>query len=257
MQHLWPQSFEESYEHFTLPKELKNTLVLSDVHIPYHNIPALDKAINYGINKKIDSILLNGDILDCYMLSKFQPDPRKRNFGEEVIAFQQFMRELKNIYNVPIYFKLGNHCERYEKIMMTRCAEFLGIPYFELENVLGCKDLGITVIKDQRIVYVGKLPVFHGHEVNLKSVNVNPARSLFLKVHTSSACSHLHRTSSHTEPSLNENITCWSFGHLGEDHPKYARINKWNKGCGRIETDEPGNFEVINVNLDKSSLFYM
>lgn len=251
----WPESFESSFEHFNLPKHLKNVLILSDIHIPYHNIPAIEEAVNYGLIKKIDSILLNGDIIDCYMLSKFQPDPRERNFGEEIIAFQMFVKELIKVFNVPIFYKLGNHCERYEKVMISRCAEFLGIPHFEFENVLGCKDLGVTVIKDQRIVYAGKLPIFHGHELQMKSVSVNPARTLFLKTHVSSMCSHLHRTSQHTEPSLNEDITCWSTGHLGEEHPKYARINKWNHGCARIEKDEEGNFEVINVNLTKNKLF--
>ena len=250
-----PKSFEREYTHFHLPKELKNTLVLSDTHIPYHHILAIEEALNYGIIKKIDSILLNGDIMDCYMLSKFQPDPRERNFGEEIIAFQMFIKELKRVFNVPIFYKLGNHCERYEKIMLLRCAEFLGIPYFEFENVLGCKELGLEVIKDQRIVYVGKLPVFHGHEVGLKAVNVNPARSLFLKVHVPAACSHLHRPSTHTEPSLNEEITCYSFGHLGESFPKYARINKWAHGCGRIEKNEDGDFEVILVPLKRNKLF--
>jgi len=252
----WPESFEESYEHYHLPKHLKNILVLSDVHIPYHHIPAIDEAVNYGITKKIDAILLNGDILDCYQLSRFQPDPRHRNFGQEIIAFQQFIKTLQVIFhNVPIFYKLGNHEERYEKVMITRCAEFLGIPSFEFENVLGCKELGIEIIKDQRIIYAGKLVVVHGHEMNMKSINVNPARSLFLKSHVSSLCSHLHRTSSHTEPSLHEDITCWSTGHLGESHPKYARINKWNHGIARIEKDEDGNFEVININLTKNKLF--
>ena len=115
--------------------------------------------------------------------------------------------------------------------------------------------MGIDVIKDQRIIYAGNLVIVHGHELGMKSINVNPARSLFLKTHVSSLCSHLHRTSSHTEPSLHEDITCWSTGHLGEEHPRYARINKWNHGCARVEKDEEGNYEVINVNLTKNKLY--
>ena len=252
----WPESFEREYEHFQMPKNLKNTLVLSDLHIPYHNVGAIEEAVNYGIQKKIDSILLNGDVVDCYMLSKFQPDPRERHFGEEIIAFQQFIKTLKGVFpGVKIFYKIGNHEERYEKIMISRCSEFLGIPHFEFENVLGCRELGIEVIKDQRIIYCGKLAVIHGHEVGMKAINVNPARTLFLKTHVNALCSHLHRTSSHTEPSLHEDITCWSTGHLSEEHPKYARINKWNHGAARIEKDEEGNFEVINVNLKMNKLF--
>lgn len=253
----WPESFEESYTHYHLPKHLKNVLILSDVHLPYHHIPALNEAIEYGLQKGIDSILLNGDIMDCYMLSKFQPDPRQRNFAEEIICFQEFIRMLQKIFpDAEIFYKTGNHETRYERIMISRCPEFLNIPAFDFENVLGCRDLGIEVIKDQRIVYVGKLPVLHGDEINLRTVNVNPARSLFLKTYKSSMCSHLHRTSNHQEQALDGKvISCWSTGHLGDPHPKYARLNKWTHGIARVEKDEDGNFEVINFSLLKNKLY--
>ena len=120
-EYAWPESFEEKFEHYHLPKHLKNVLILSDVHLPYHHIPALNEAIEYGLQKKIDSILLNGDILDCYMLSKFQPDPRQRNFGQEIICFQEFIRLLQSVFpKAEIFYKLGNHEERYERIMIGR-----------------------------------------------------------------------------------------------------------------------------------------
>ena len=252
----WPESFEENYDHYHIPDHLKNTLVLADTHIPYHNLEGLDEAINYGIVKKIDSVFLNGDILDCYMLSKYNPDPRNRNFGQEILAFHHFIRTIKGAFpDAELFYKLGNHEERYERIMITRCAEFLGIPSFEFENVLGCDDFGITVIKDQKIVYLGNLPVLHGHEVGMRAINVNPARTLFLKTHVSSLCSHLHRTSQHTESSLDKDIVCWSTGHLGDAHPRYARINKWNRGIARVEKNEDGDFEVINFGLKKNKLY--
>jgi predicted phosphodiesterase len=252
----WPESFEEPYESFRLPSWIKNLGIMADIHIPFHSMWALNEAINYFIIKKIDAILLNGDILDCYMLSKFNPDPTKRHFDQEVIAFKEFISILKqSLSGIPIYFKLGNHEERYEKIMISRCPEFLGIPYFDFENVLGCKDMEVNVIKDQRRIYAGKLPIYHGHEVNLKSVAVNPARSLFLKVHASALCSHLHRTSQHTEPSINEDIVCYSTGHLSDEHPKYARENKWNHGISRIRLNEEGDYKVINFGLTENKLF--
>jgi hypothetical protein len=189
------------------------------------------------------------------MLSKFQPDPRKRLFKDELNDFKMFIESVKKHITPRIFYKLGNHEERYEKLMISKAPEFLDIPNFSFENILGCEGLGVNIIKDQRIIYAGNLVVLHGHEVNMKSVNVNPARSLFLKTHVSAICSHLHRTSQHTEPSLKEDINCWSTGHLGEEHPKYARINKWNHGIARVEKDEEGNFEVINFNLKKNKMF--
>lgn len=249
-----PTSFEESFEHFHLPKHLKNIGIMSDLHIPYHSIPAIEEAIDYFISKKVDAILLNGDVIDCYMLSKFEPDPRKRHFADEILAFQQFIKVIKKSVTPNIFYKIGNHEERYEKMMIVKAPELLSIPYFDFENVLGCKELGLTVIKDKRIVYIGNIPVFHGHELRMQSVAVNPARSLFLKTKASAMCSHLHRTSQHTEPSINEDISCWSVGHLGDEHPLYAPINNWNRGIARVETNG-AEYEVINFPLKQNKLF--
>jgi predicted phosphodiesterase len=253
----WPESFETKFEHYYLPSNLNNTLILSDTHIPYHDKRALDIAINYGLSKKIDSILLNGDIIDCYQLSVYNPDPTKRDFWQEIVAFQQFIKILQNAFKgVKIYFKLGNHEERYDRIMIQRSPYFLNIPKFKFEVVLGCAELGIEVIKDQRIVYTGKMAWVHGHEVKLKSAIVNPARSLFLKTYKTCGCSHLHRTSNHTEQSMDEKtINTYSTGHLSDPHPEYARINRWNHGLARVETDSDGNFVVINFPLVQNKLF--
>jgi len=256
MNYQLPESFEEAFEHYHLPDKLKNVGVISDLHLPYHNIKALEEVINYFIIKKVDSILLNGDILDCYQLSKFQPDPRKRDFAAEILAFQQFIRVLQDNVTKKIFYKLGNHEERYDKIMISRCPEFLGIKKFEFAEVLGCRELGVTVISDQRIIYAGALPILHGHEIGMKYANVNPARTLFLKTYKSSLCGHLHRTSQHNEQSLDGKIiSCWSVGHLGDPHPLYRRINNWNHGCARIEKDSSGDFEVINLRIVGNKLF--
>jgi predicted phosphodiesterase len=253
----WPETFINPFENYYLPNNLNNTLWLADTHIPFHDPYALDVAINYGITKKIDSIFLNGDIIDCYQLSVYNPDPRKRKFWEEIEAFKQFIRVLKDAFKgKEIYYKLGNHEERYYKIMIQRAPFFLDVPGFDFENIMGCDELGVKIIKDQRIVYIGKFPVLHGHEVKLKSAVVNPARSLFLKTYRTCGMSHLHKTSQHSEQAMDgKTINTYSTGHLSDPHPEYARLNKWNHGIARVETDAEGNFVVINFPLVHNKLF--
>jgi len=244
-----PESFEESYEPYHAPF-YDNWLVMGDIHIPYHNIAALSEVINYGIGKGVKAILLNGDFLDCYMLSKFEPDPRKRNIGEEIAAGREFLDSLQKVTGAKIFFKLGNHEERLEKILIVKAPQFLGMPEFELDFLLRLHEKNIEFIKDQRIVYIGGLPVVHGHEMGIKSVVVNPARSLFLKAKKSAMCSHLHVPSQHTGKSIDDKIiSCWSTGHLGDPHPKYARNNEWVHGAARIEVSKEGDYEVINLRL--------
>ena len=249
-----PESFEEGYEPYHVPKQYKNWLVISDLHVPYHNISALTECLNYGIQKNIDAILINGDGMDCYQLSRFNPDPRNRSLKDEIAAFGQILDTLRGI--APVFWKLGNHEERLEKLLIRNAPVLIGIEEFELNTLLKCGERNVEVIKDQRIVYIGKLPVLHGHELNMAATSVNPARTLFLRTKKSALCSHLHQSSSHNEPTIdNHLISTWSTGHLGDPHPKYARNNKWNHGCARIEVDADGDYEVINLRLINNKLF--
>jgi predicted phosphodiesterase len=254
-----PKSFEDSFEHYHVPVDLKNIGIMGDVHIPYHSNAAIEEAFNYFIIKKVDAILLNGDIIDCYTLSKYNPDPRYRRFADEIFAFQQFIKVIKENITPNIYYKLGNHEERYERKMILKAPEFLDVPVFDFENVMGCKELGVNVIADQRIVYLGKLPVLHGHEIHMNYAAVNPARTLFLRTYKSSVCSHLHKTSNHTEQSGldDKTLSTWSTGCLCGLHPKYKRINSWNHGITRVEKNKQGDFEVINFRIFKNKLYIM
>lgn len=249
-----PASFEESFEHYDVPKQYKNWLILSDLHFPYHNIRAITESLNYGIAKGIDAILINGDGMDCYTVSSFPHDPRKRDLSQELESFGQFLDVCRAI--APTFYKLGNHEERLEAFLIRHAPVLLKVEDFELEILLRCGERKIDVIKDQRIIYIGHLPVLHGHEVKLISVAVNPARSLFLKTKKTALCGHLHRTSQHNESALDGKlISTWSTGHLGEAHPKYARINSWNWGCARVEVNNDGDFEVINLRINNNKLF--
>ncbi len=80
-----PPSQEAHYKPFKLPINHNNILLLSDIHVPYHNIQALTLALKYGLENEVNTILLNGDVIDFYAISRFEKDPRKRNFGHEVL----------------------------------------------------------------------------------------------------------------------------------------------------------------------------
>jgi predicted phosphodiesterase len=241
-----------------MPTVHKRTLVIGDIHVPYHNYVGVLLMLEYAQKLNIDSILINGDFMDFHGLSKFQHDPRKRTFKQEIEAGNQMLDVLQRAFpSVKIFYKLGNHDERYENFLMNKAPELLDLDVFRFENNFNLLARGIELVRDQRIIYFGKLPVLHGHEVGMKSISVNPARTLFLKTNHSSICSHLHRTSQHSDPRLDGHIvSCWSTGHLCEEHPQYARNNKWNLGFAFVEYDkeifEVSNFKIIDNKVFRS-----
>jgi predicted phosphodiesterase len=245
-----PESDAREYEAYDIKED--SLLILSDVHIPYHDIDALTAIFDHIQGQKIDAVLLNGDILDFYGLSRFTRDPKKRSVAEELDMLGFFYRALKEILQVPIYYKYGNHEERYDHFLWMKAAEIIGVPEFSLENVITNRMPGVKIIKDKRIVRFGHLSIIHGHEYAsgiFQSVNV--ARGLFLKSKVSSLQGHAHQVSEHTETDMNGKITTtWSVGCLCDMHPDYAKLNKWSQGFA-IAVKQGDDFSVKNYRIHK------
>jgi predicted phosphodiesterase len=248
-----PQSDEAIFQPYAL--ESKRLLVLSDIHIPYHSIDALSCTFDYAKKEKPDAILLNGDTLDFFGLSRFAKDPKARSFAHELKTFKEFMDVLKKTFNAKIYFKIGNHEERYFHFLWMKAHEIVGVEEFELENIIKSRAEGIEIIKDKRIMKAGDLNIIHGHEFGGSVFSpVNIARGLFLKGKVSAMQGHNHSTSEHTESNMNGEITTtWSLGCLSELHPAYLPINKWNWGFAIIDIDGQ-DFEVRNKRIYKGKV---
>lgn len=248
-----PASEEIEYKPYKITG-VKKLAIFNDIHVPYHSISALTAAIDY--TSDCDALLINGDLIDFYGLSRFMKDPRKRSVAHELKTTNELLDILCKKYK-KIYFKLGNHDIRFEHYMMHKAAELLGVPEFELTNLLRCKERGIIVIKDKTIVKANSLNIVHGHEFGGSVFSpVNIARGLFLRGKTSAIQGHNHQTSEHTEPNMNSEITTtWSVGCLCELHPEYLPINKWNWGFAIVDLHKNGkDFNVTNKRIFKGKV---
>lgn len=249
-----PESDEAKYEPFAINE--KRILVLSDIHIPYHSIEAITAALDYAKAEKPDAILLNGDTIDFFRLSRFCKEPEKRSFAHELAAFKQFFEILGREFSAKIYMKLGNHEERYNHYLWMKAGELAGVEEFKLEEIIKARAEGIEVIGDKRIIHAGELNIVHGHEFGGSIFSpVNIARGLFLRAKVSAMQGHNHQTSEHTETNMNGKITTtWSLGCLCELHPEYLPINKWNHGFAIVDIADNGEFEVRNKRIFKGKV---
>jgi predicted phosphodiesterase len=252
-----PESDELEYESYIIPDSSKKMLVFSDVHIPYHSVSSLSIMLEYAIKNNIDSVLLNGDIVDFYQLSVFTKDPRMRHFTQEIQMLGDFLDVLNRELNCKIFYKYGNHEERFENYMKIKAPELIGIKNFELHNILNFAERKIDWIKDKRIIKFGKLNILHGHELRGSIIPpVNAARGVFLRTKENTLISHFHTDSKHSESTLDEkHISCWSIGCMCGLHPEYAVLNKWVHGFAIIDRlDEEGNFTASIKQIIKNNI---
>ena len=226
--------------------------VLSDVHVPYHDVVAVQAAVRHLQAVKVNGLLLNGDIADFYSISHWVKRPSERDFPGELRAVRDFLGWLRQEFpKVPIVLKLGNHEERFEKWLWQHAAEISDEPEMGLDVWLRTARLGITIVDDQRPVLLGELPVLHGHELPRGvSSPVNPARGAFMRTKHTVLVGHQHQTSGHCEPDMwHKETFVWSTGCLCDLTPEYARLNRWNLGFAVVTVERDGQFNVANMRI--------
>jgi predicted phosphodiesterase len=248
-----PQSYADPVPPFVLPVGCNNILVIQDLHIPYHDVKAITAALNYGKEQKVNTIVINGDLIDFHQISRFQKDPRKRSVKQEFDATRQFLVELRRAFpRAHIYYNKGNHCVRWEYYLMSKAPEIFDDPYFELENRLQLNSVRVHLLSDKTIIKAGGLSITHGHTI-LRGIfaPVNAARGVFLKTKQSTLIGHTHKISEHTETTLDGKIiTCWSVGCLSELAPDYSsHCNNYSHGFAHVRVAKDGSYSVKNFRI--------
>ena len=253
-----PESYQEKREALRLPLTCNNILLISDLHIPYHDIDAVTIALEYGVKNKVNTIFINGDLIDLHKISKFQSDPNKRSIKQEFDATKQFLRVLRQLFPTQeIYWLKGNHCSRMEKYLLQKAQEIWDDPYFHLEERLRLNEERIHLIDDKVLVKAGKLNITHGHHI-FKGIftPVSPARGAWMKAKENIIVGHLHRSSHHVEVDINGQVTAsWSLGCLAELKPGYSPlISNSQHGFAHVLVEPNGDFTVKNFSIIKGKL---
>lgn len=237
----------------------RRVVVMSDLHIPYHDKQAVEAAVAHAAKWKPDTIILNGDVGDFYQTSRHQKDIFKRRLSDELDCIRQFLFWLRKKFpKAQIVYKLGNHETRLERYLQTNAPALLGVDDFHLKSLLRFEELRVDLAEERQLIRVGKLPIYHGHELPQGiSSPVNPARGIWMRVQESLMCGHWHRTSEHAERTgiSGQISSCWSTGCLCDMAPDYAVVNRWNHGFAAVEVAGDGQFTVHNHKIIHGKVF--
>ena len=254
-----PDTFQEKREPFKLPAACNNILLISDLHIPYHDIEAITVALDYGKKNKVNTIFINGDLIDNAQVSRFEKDLNKRSIREEFDATKQFLVSLRKAFpSASIYWLKGNHCVRWEKFLAQKVHEIWDDPYFHLEERLRLNEQNIKILDDKVLVKAGKLSITHGHHI-FKGIfsPVSPARGAYMRAKQSVIVGHLHRASHHPEVDLDGNIvSCYSMACLCELRPNYSPlVSNSQHGFAHVTVENNGDYHVKNYQIIKGKIY--
>ena len=253
-----PDTSAEDRKPFILPTGCNSILLISDLHIPYHDVNAITLALEYGAKENVNTVFINGDLMDFHHLSRFQKDPRKRSVKHEFSVTKEFLRVLRTVFPTQmIYWLKGNHCMRYEHWLMSKVYEVFDDEYYHLEQRLALHEERVHIIDDNVLVKAGQLAITHGHHVMRGFFSpVNSARGAWMKAKQSVIISHVHKVSNHVEVNLDgDNFGAWSTGSLCELRPDYSPlVSNYQHGFAHITTDTTGDFQVRNFHIINGKL---
>ena len=250
-----PESWGQSKEVFKLPILCNRVGFFGDTQIPFHDNAAIKAAVEWFKKKEVNTLFINGDLVDFYGISFYQKDPRKRKFTDEVDSTRQFLGWLRSEFpDAAIYYNMNaNHELRWEKWLMQKAQEVFGMPEFELDFILRLNEFKIIPLKTYDHCLIGKLPVFHGHTIFGRFGNqVSKAKTVFDKLKHGAIVSHVHVTDEHNtkDQVSGKMFTCWTVGclmHLNIEYNPHG--NQYNHGVAYIETDKEGNYSVENKRI--------
>lgn len=219
--------------------DFHQTFVLSDLHIPFHDENSLRNVFDCIVDYQPKNLVLCGDVLDCYSISRFSKNPERcRNIQYEIDIFYRMMRELKkHLPSTKVSYILGNHEARLEKLLFEHPGLY-GLRALDPQNLFRLKDLGIDYYKTQ--VVIDNVTFAHGDRVR-SSAGYSAKAEYEDHRMTDGISGHTHRLSSYYS-TYNKNMGQWyENGCLCKLEPDYladpAKAN-WQQGFTIISSYE-------------------
>jgi len=227
---------------------VQKVLILSDIHFPYQDNLAIKTALQYGAKQGMEAIYLNGDIMDFYQASRFRKNPLEFRIFEEIEVTKRFLNELRSRFpSLKIYYKMGNHEDRLNRLLEEKAPELIGVEAFKFENFMEFRKLNIEFVDNYAYAKLGKLTIIHGHEFRIGGGQDKNAINLNSKARVNCIMGHFHAPQTYFYKNLNgETIGTWVTGALCGLSPKYHQFNNWKHGFAFVELEKNGNFKLQN-----------
>jgi hypothetical protein len=141
-----PASVAPDYEPFAIDTA-GHWLVLSDLHLPYHDVATVTAAVEAARKRKVAGVLLNGDVLDSHEVSNHDRDPTAPRYVEEVEVGKQFLGWLRSrLPKARLVLKEGNHEERLTRYVTSRAPALFDLEGVTVPELLHCRDYGANLL---------------------------------------------------------------------------------------------------------------
>ena len=230
---------------------------ISDLHIPYEDKKAVELVIKFLEDNKNDihTVILGGDIIDFYSISRFNKDPRRAlDTQKDLDKTYTFMSRLRTILpQAQIIFIPGNHEKRLQSYKWTKCPELAYLRCLTPEKLFRLEELNIQW--HEKRWHYKKLYFIHGTKLSTHSGGT--AQKNRDSCGTNVIVGHSHRTGKSNKTNLGGNSGGWEAGCLCDLNPEYMdSVADWQQGFCVVNYYKDKIFYVHNIDIVKHSFLY-
>ena len=248
----------ETNEPFTVPMVYNKTIWVADLHSLFYNKKALEIAVNHGAKIGCNSVVILGDFMDFYALSKFDKNPKisigffetEQELGQEILSM------LQKVFGYVV-LKYGNHDKRREDFIYRIASKYPDFAdYARLSDFLFYDGCTVNFVEDYRHVIYGKLNAIHGHEYFAGNGAIHVAYNRLNKAFDNIVSAHSHRAQSIIRKDINGKIYgSFALGCMCQLNPRYSPKNDWTNGFGISEMESDGEYVFENKLIIGNKVF--
>lgn len=242
-------------------------VVGSDFHFGSHDERAINVFLKTVEELQPQTVILNGDTMDCMAISKYPKDLKVRwSLLDERKAYHEFLDTLLSISNATIYETFSNHSGqsidgRWRRYLSDRLGELACLP--EITDTLSYQNVFMGDYQDyiQHVDYVDLNGLIVTHGTTVRKNGGYSCLGEIEKWKTSILHGHTHRIGSSCQriPAIGgrpENqIYGFEGGCLCSLESVYGTAMNWNQGFNIVGLDEHSfSMEQVMINNGKANI---
>lgn len=228
-------------------KQVNKIGILSDIHFPFEDFNSLNTALKILKEEKPDVIILDGDILDCSEISKFDVVPNfTKHLRDEISLGWSFLSDLRKEHpNIPIRYIEGNHEMRIKTYLLKYAPNFYDELY--LPDQLQFTKLGVEWIPVRSgatkfcdtYVDIEGVKIGHFDAVN-QGAGMTVRNVMRKKGNGNYVQAHIHRGAIVYFTDINKNTYFGMETPCLCKYPYYSSVDDWQRGLSFIERNKDG-----------------
>jgi predicted phosphodiesterase len=234
-------------------------VVLGDIHLPHEDPKAVAVALDLVRSIKPDSVILNGDVLDCYEVSKFyQPGVggHTGGFHGEMEMGRAFLESLRRALprSKRVTYIEGNHEFRLRNYLANQAPALRGVNGLSIPEQLDLADLGVEYVPTPGerwfSTYVEVRDDFLvGHFNKTSKHAAYVAKGLVDDYGVSLVTGHNHSAGRHERLHHRGLVIGQEGGCLCKLDPPYMKPLNWRQGVTvvHLETGETPHIEFVPI----------